>query len=135
MAVLSRANLVHDVGYIDSGMTSSMEMLAICDEIIAMVGVLFRGIPIDSHHLALGVMEEVVAGGSFLAAEHTARFFRANHFLPRLLVRGNYETWRVGGCTTLEDRANAYVLDILASHRPEELPAGALAAVASILGE
>jgi len=36
-AFLSRCTLVHDVAYIEYGMTSSMEQLVIADEIIAMV--------------------------------------------------------------------------------------------------
>ncbi len=34
---LSGANLVHDVGYVESGMTCSYEMIVICDEIIGFV--------------------------------------------------------------------------------------------------
>ncbi|HUU54139.1 MAG TPA: trimethylamine methyltransferase family protein [Armatimonadota bacterium] len=133
MAVLSRGNLVHDVGYIESGLTSSMEMIAVCDEMIAMARMLFRGIPVDDEHLALDLVEEVGIGGQFYATEHTAKFFRTDHFLPRLLDRDNYDGWKTKGCRSLEDKANACVLEILASHRPAPVPDGAQEVIASVL--
>ncbi len=133
MAVLSRGNLVHDVGYIESGLTSSMEMIALCDEIVAMARMLFRGIPVDDEHLALDLVEEVGIGGQFYATEHTAKFFRTDHFLPRILDRDNYDGWKAKGCPSLEDKANAFVLETLASHRPAPIPDAAQEVIESVL--
>jgi len=118
MAVLSRGNLVHDVGYIESGLTSSMEMITMCDEIIAVVRMIFRGIPMDRDHIALDLIHEVGSGGHYLGTDHTAQFFRTNHFLARLLDRNNYDKWQQLGARSLEDIANAKVLEILATHQP-----------------
>ncbi len=133
MAVLSRGNLVHDVGYIESGLTSSMEMVAVCDEIIGMVRVLHRGLPTDSAHLALNVIEEVGIGVHFLATDHTAAFFRTDHFLPRLLDRSNFDKWQLAGRKNLEDRANERVLAILREHRPAPVSESATEVIASVL--
>ncbi len=124
---------MHDVGYIDSGLTSSMEMIAICHEMIALTRMLFRGIPTDADHLALEVIDEVGAAGHFLATEHTARFFRTDHFLPRLLDRHNFDGWQAKGNRSLEDTANAFVLEVLGSHRPAPIPEGAQEVIASVL--
>lgn len=133
LAVLSRGNLVHDVGYIEQGLTSSMEMVTIVDEMIAMARMILRGIPTDPDHLALDLIDQVGIGGQFLDAEHTARFFRTDHFLTRLLDRNPYELWQRAGSKTLEDRANHKVLDILAGHEPAPLSPSAQAAVDSAL--
>jgi trimethylamine--corrinoid protein Co-methyltransferase len=133
MAVLSRGNLVHDVGYVESGLTSSMEMVAICDEIIGMVQMLHRGLPTDSAHLALDVIEEVGVGGHFVATDHTAAFFRTNHFLPRMLDRSNFDKWQSAGGKSLEDRANERVLAILQEHRPAPVSESATEVIASVL--
>lgn len=135
MAALSRGNLVHDVGYIESGLTSSMEMVTVCDEMIAMVRMLMFGIRMDEERLALDVIDEVGPGGHFLATEHTVKFFRTDHFLARVLDRCNYEKWQAQGGKTLEDRANARVLEILSSHRPAPLPEAAQEVIASVLAK
>jgi trimethylamine--corrinoid protein Co-methyltransferase len=133
MAILGRGNLVHDVGYLDHGLTSSMEMIVVCAEIISMLQMACRGVPTDVDHLAVEVIDEVGAGGHFLATDHTARLFRTEHFLPRLLDRSSFEKWRQAGGRTLEDRANAPVLEILASHHPAPLPEAAQEVIASLL--
>lgn len=133
MAVLSRGNLVHDVGYIDFGLTSSMEMIALCDEIVAMARMIFRGIPVDEDHLALDLVEEVGIGGQFYATEHTAKFFRTDHFMPRILDRDNYDGWKSKGCRSLEDKANAFVQETLAAHRPAPIADAAQEVIASVL--
>jgi len=133
MAFLSRGNLVHDVGYVESGLTSSMEMVTMCNEIIGMVRVLGRGVVTDADHLALEVIEEVGIGSHFLPTEHTARHFRTEHFLPRLLNRYNFAGWQQRGGKSLEDRTNERVREILAGHTPAPLSDAAEALAATVL--
>jgi trimethylamine--corrinoid protein Co-methyltransferase len=40
MARLSGANLIHDVGYMESGLTTSFEMIVLTDELIALTDIL-----------------------------------------------------------------------------------------------
>jgi trimethylamine--corrinoid protein Co-methyltransferase len=133
MAVLSRGNLVHDVGYIEQGLTSSMEMVTIVEEMIGMARMILRGIPTDHDHLAVDLIDEVGVGGQFLATEHTARFFRTDHFLTRLLDRNTFDKWQREGSKTLADRANEKVLGILASHRPAPIPEAARGVIETVL--
>lgn len=133
MAVLSRGNLVHDVGYIEQGLTSSMEMVTIVEEMIGMARMILRGIPTDHDHLAVDLIDEVGVGGQFLGTEHTARFFRTDHFLTRLLDRNTFDKWQQNGSKTLEDRANEKVRRILASHRPAPLPEAARGVIETVL--
>jgi trimethylamine--corrinoid protein Co-methyltransferase len=51
-AFLARCNLVHDVGYIEYGTTSSMEMVVITDEIIRDVRYLMGGVEVSERTLA-----------------------------------------------------------------------------------
>jgi len=132
-AILSRGNLVHDVGYIESGLTSSMEMLAMCDEIIAMLRILYTGLPMDKERLAVDVIDEVGPGGHFLVTEHTRRFFRTDHFLPRLIDRSNFQRWTQAGSTDLAGRANTRLREILASHQPAPVPDEAQAVIDEVL--
>jgi trimethylamine--corrinoid protein Co-methyltransferase len=133
-AILARGNLVHDLGYIESGLTSSLEMVVVCDEIIEMLKILYRGVPTDRDRLALDVIDEVGPGGQFLDTDSTLRYFRTEHFMPRLLNRQNFTRWSQSGAQNLADRANARAREILSSHCPPPLPAAATAAIEKIAG-
>lgn len=132
-AILARGNLVHDVGYLESGLTSSLEMVAISDEIIAMLALLYRGLPTDPERLALEVVDAVGPGRQFLDTDHTLRYFRTDHFLPRLLDRSNFGRWQQLGSLDLADRANQFVSRVLAAHTPAPLPNGAREVIAKVL--
>jgi trimethylamine--corrinoid protein Co-methyltransferase len=86
-----------------------------------MIDTIMRGVEVSPETLALDVMEQVGAGGSFFGEPHTARHFRENWF-PKLMNRGNYDQWMDGGGLSLGDKANARVRRILNEHQPEPLP-------------
>lgn len=121
MATLSGQNLIHDVGYIESGLTTSLEQLVSSDEVIGMAKQIAKGIEISEETLALDVIDTVGPGGHFLGEEHTLRHFRENWF-PALIDRSNYESWVGKGKKTLGQRANERVREILEAHVPEPLP-------------
>lgn len=47
MQALAGSNLIHDLGYIGAGMTSSLEMLVLCDEMASTVKYLIRGLEVS----------------------------------------------------------------------------------------
>ena len=53
ISTLSGGNLVHDVGYINNGLTTSFEQLVVSDEVIGMVRRIAGGIEISEETLAL----------------------------------------------------------------------------------
>ena len=50
-AMLSRCNLIHDVGFLEYGSTSSLEMVTMANELVAMSRVFVRGIPVNDEKL------------------------------------------------------------------------------------
>jgi trimethylamine--corrinoid protein Co-methyltransferase len=129
---LAGGNLSHDVGYIEYGLTSSMEMTVMNDEVIGLVRRLLGGVEVSTETMALEVIEQVGPDGNFLEQDHTLRHFRENWY-PTLLDRSNYAAWRKAGGLTYGQRASARVREILEGHRPEPLPASARAAVQAIV--
>ncbi len=119
---LCGSHLVHDVGYLDSGMTFSLEQLAMCDEFIGWIKRFMQGVPVDDEALALDVIDELGPEGSYLSHPHTSRHFRED-WQPALCDRQNYEGWLADGALSLRERANARVQQILAEHTVEPLPA------------
>lgn len=132
MAALSGGNLVHDVGYIDNGLTTSYAHLVTMDEVIGMVNRFMGGIPVNHETLAQDVIDRVGPGGHFLSDDHTLAHFRDN-WVPGLLDRANYTNWAAGGKLTLGDRAAARARDLLAKHRPAPLDTDVAARLAAIV--
>jgi trimethylamine--corrinoid protein Co-methyltransferase len=121
-AMLSRANLIHDVGFLEFGTTSSLEMVTMANELIAMSRFFTGGIPVDDNTLALKVIEKVGTGGPgsiFLTEDHTFENFEKANFLPNLLDRSRYDAWEGAGAMDMYRRCNAEAKRILAGHRAE----------------
>lgn len=120
---LSGANLIHDVGYLESGLSGSYDMLVMSNEIIGMVKRILRGVPVDAEHLAVEVIDHVGPGGHYLMEEHTLKHFRTEFWMPELLDRTNWDTWEANGSKTLRQRVHDKVLDLIEHYQPEPIPA------------
>jgi len=121
-AMLSRANLIHDVGFLEYGNTSSLEMVTMANELIAMSRFFTDGITVNKETLALEAIERVVSGGPgsiFLTDDHTFEHFMQAQFLPVLIDRSRYDSWKEAGATNLYQRCNIEAKRILAEHQVE----------------
>ncbi|MEJ2148475.1 MAG: trimethylamine methyltransferase family protein [Chloroflexota bacterium] len=118
---LSGAHLIHDVGYLESGLAASFEQLVICNELIGWVKRFMQGLEVSDETLALDLIDEVGPDGQFLAAPHTGEHFREDWY-PKLLDRQNFDGWQAAGGLTLRERAAKQARAILAEHQPEPLP-------------
>jgi trimethylamine--corrinoid protein Co-methyltransferase len=112
-AALAGGNMIHDVGYIEQGLTSSMEMMVASDEIIDMVKRILRGIPVSDETMALDVMEAVGPGGHYLEQDHTYNRFKTEIWRPKLLDRLNWENWTQAGSKRYGERVHDRVIEIL----------------------
>jgi len=119
---LAGGNLIHDLGYIGAGITSSMGMLVLCNETAGMVRQVLKGIEISPITLALELIKKVGPGGHFLTEGHTLEHFREHLYFPELLNRFGYEGWKEAGSVTFGQRANEKAREVLENHLVEELP-------------
>jgi len=135
VAALSGANFIHDVGFIESAMTGSLEQLVMCDELIGMARHLARGIRVDAETLAVDAIAEAVDSGDFLALDHTARHFREQFWFPKTMDRLRHGEWVGAGRQTMGDRVRARMRAILKSHRAPALDPRAAAQFDKIVDE
>jgi trimethylamine---corrinoid protein Co-methyltransferase len=98
--------VLHAAGWLESGLVSSYEKFVMDVELLRMMEVFLRGIPLDEEGLALDAFEEVGAGGHFLGAAHTMRHFRDAFYRPLVSDVMNYERWVQKGAKPVEVRAN-----------------------------
>jgi len=121
MAAQSGANLIHDVGYLESGLLGSLDMLVLSNEAISMVKRIMRGISVNQETLAVQVISRVGPGGHFLDDDHTISHFKKEIWIPELLDRNNREDWDKAGCKSLGDRTRQTVQQILETHQSQPL--------------
>jgi trimethylamine--corrinoid protein Co-methyltransferase len=112
-AALVGGNMIHDVGYIEQGLTSSMGMMVAADEIIDMVKRILRGIPVTDESMALDVMDRVGPGGQYLDQDHTYTRFKTELWRPKMLDRQNWDNWTAAGGKRYSDRVHERTVQIL----------------------
>ncbi len=112
-AGLIGGNMIHDVGYIEQGLTSSPEMLVASDEIIDMLKRIMRGIPVTPETMALDVIDEVGPGGHYLENDHTYYRFKDEIWRPKLISRDNWEDWNAAGAKRYGERVHERTIEIL----------------------
>jgi len=121
LETLAGAQMAHDVGYLDSGMTNSIEQVVICDELIAYTKHFMKELEVSDETLALDVIDKIGPDGNFMATSHTQHHYRDDWY-PQLFERRNFDAWEKAGSKTMRQRANEKALKILEQHRPEALP-------------
>ena len=118
---LAGLNLIHDVGYMASGMACSCEQLVMGNEIIGMTKRFVDGIRVDADTLARDVIDAVGPGGNFLTQRHTVDHLRKELWQARLFNRQPIAAWQEAGLSTMEDRVREEVRHILETHQPDPL--------------
>ena len=132
-AFLTRCNLVHDVGYIEYGTTSSMEMLVIADEIIRDVRFIMGGVEVSERTLAREAIHRAKPGGGFLADNHTLDNWKWAQWRPGLIDRMRYDRWVAKGSKDMTTRATERAREILAEHQVPPLSEAAEKVIAEVL--
>jgi trimethylamine--corrinoid protein Co-methyltransferase len=105
--------MIHDVGYLEQGLTSSPDMMVAANEIIDRVKRILRGIPVTDETKALDVMDEIGPGGHFLEHDHTYTRFKTEIWRPTLTDRNNWENWTAAGSKPYRERVHDKVIEIL----------------------
>lgn len=133
LSALSGANLVHDLGYMESGSTGSLKQIAMVNEVIGMAKKFIDGIEINNETLALDVIDEVGHGGNHLTHSHTIDNFKRVTWEPTILDREERGTWKKKGSKTLSERANEKVTKILNEHEPSPLSDGVIEKIDAVI--
>jgi trimethylamine--corrinoid protein Co-methyltransferase len=129
---LAGLNLIHDVGYIDSGMACSTAQLVLGDENIAMAKRFMRGVEVNPETLARDLIAKVGPGGHYLDDDHTYQHFKNELWVPRLMARGAYDDWQSQGAKDTATRIQEKLADIVKNHETPPLPGKTLAALKTI---
>lgn len=131
-SLLHGANIIHDVGFMDSGLQGSLQIIAIANDILGFLRAATQGVEVNDETLALDAIEELGPTGSFLDHDHTMRHYK-EPFYSKLADKNQYSLWLEQGGKTMEARAAEMVDSILAEHQPEPLPENVRQAIRAIV--
>jgi len=121
VAALAGTNLIHDVGYLDSGLSGSLESIVLGAEQIRWVKRFMAGMEMSEEMLALETIAEVGPGKQFLDHAHTLKYLRQTVWVPYVADHDGYEAWAASGAKDYATRAREYARQLIESHQPEAI--------------
>lgn len=117
---LAGGNIIHDLGYMESGLTYSFVQLALCDEIVSWIKGFLKEFEVNDETLALDVIVEAGSEGQYLKTKHTLKHYKERWY-PNFFERLDYGTWLDRGGKNFSERASEKIETILIEHKPEAL--------------
>jgi trimethylamine--corrinoid protein Co-methyltransferase len=121
IASLAGTNLIHDVGYLESGLTGSLESIVLGADAIRWVKQFNGGMKVTDDTLALNVIDEIGPAGNFLSHDHTLEHLREDMWLPLSINHDNYDTWAAKGGKDYVTRARERARALIDSHQPQPI--------------
>ena len=109
-----RATLLHDVGYLESGLQSALEGMVLGDEMVGYARALLDAVEVGDDDVALDEVRVAGPGGNHLGSKMT----RARHrgfWQPALIDQNTHDRWVAHDGRTLLERVRARLHDLLAS--------------------
>ena len=128
----SGATLLHDVGYLESGLQSSHESIVFGDELAGWTRAYMREAKVDDDALALDEIAAVGPGGNHLARKYTRRHGH-DYWRPDAIDHNVYDRWESAGARTLGDRLRQRVAELVAAPRDFSLEQSVWEKVEAIL--
>jgi len=136
VAGLSGANLLLLHGSVHGELTYHSVQAILDDDLASMVGRFMEGVEVNRETLAVDLIEEVgPIPGYFLNKEHTRKWWKLEHFVPKVADRLTYPEWMQTGKKTCLDYAKERMEEILTTHKATPLTPGQEEDVERILDE
>ena len=117
---LAGSNLIHDIGYMESGLSNSLAQLVVCDEIIGWIKRFMQPLEVNDETLALDMIERVAPEGDYLLEDHTMNHLNDDWY-PRVFDHRTFDKWTAAGGKTLSERAAVRVDELIQKHEIEPL--------------
>jgi trimethylamine--corrinoid protein Co-methyltransferase len=118
-SLLGGANmLVHAAGWLESGLTASMEKFILDIEMLQVFAALFHPVELDEMAFGFDAIAEVEPGGHFFGTAHTMARYQSAFYEPLVSDRRNFGQWSEDGAKTATVRANGIWKKVLAEFEP-----------------
>ena len=132
--MLGGANIMlHSAGWLESGLTASMEKFVLDIEMLQIFASLFQPLPVDEEAFAFDAIAEVEPGGHFFGSAHTMARYETAFYQPLVSDWRNFGQWSDDGAKTATMRANEIWKKVLAEFEPPALDVGRREALAEFV--
>jgi trimethylamine--corrinoid protein Co-methyltransferase len=106
------------LGWLEGGLTASMEKTVIDAEMIRAWAATLTPLDVSDDALALEAIKAVPPGGHFFGESHTLARFATAFYEPLVSDWRNFENWEEDGAKTATERACALWKRLLADYEP-----------------
>ncbi|MCQ4814506.1 trimethylamine methyltransferase family protein [Cloacibacillus evryensis] len=120
MAAMQGCNLTHDIGYLDFGLSYSLELLVISDDIIARTKEVMAGVEINEATLSVDEIKQAGYNGNYLRAASTRKAAKEG-WRSDLGDYMTYDNWSAAGSKSMGERAHEKVVKLIKEYAPKEL--------------
>jgi trimethylamine---corrinoid protein Co-methyltransferase len=108
--------VLHAAGWLEGGLTASLEKFALDLELLRMFERMRAGISFGDEELAYDALAELGPGGMYLASGHTMAHFKEWLWMSPLFLTPDFATWETGGSITTAQTANGLWKRLLDSY-------------------
>ena len=98
--------VLHAAGWLEGGLTASLEKFALDVELLEQLQVQQRGVGFSEEEFAFEALKELGPGGLWLAAQHTMDHFSEWQYISPLFITQDFTTWSAAGGEETAARAN-----------------------------
>lgn len=134
-SILDGGNLIHNVGFMEDGITSHYDSLTMANDIAGYARRIKAGVRFEDATVDQNVIKEVGHGGTYITRMETFENCRKEIWYPELHDRYNYAKWTSTGSTTLGERIHEKTKAILEAPTESRLTPEVKAAFAEILAK
>ena len=125
--------ILHAAGWLEGGLTASVEKFILDVEMLQMFAELFQPVPASTEEMGIDAIAEVGPGGHFFAAAHTMQRYRDAFYAPLISDWRNYGAWHDGGARTATQRAGTLWRETLAAFQPPPMDPAVLEALTAFV--
>ena len=133
ISTLNGQNLIHDIGYLDSGLLTSYDHFVLANELIAQAKFIAKGINVNDDTLAVAEIDKVANRTNYIESDFTYQFFREEFYFPKLAERNNFVNWEEKGKLSQDKIISQKVDHILETYTPDPLPRGVVKEMEKVL--
>jgi len=130
---LCGGTLLHDVGYMESGLLGSFEALVMGDYLAGYARAYRVDVPADDSAFLIDEVAKVGPGGHYLGQKTTRKDSHAWWHPAKLFDRSNHRQWEANGSLAVGDRLRSHTLELLAVPAEPLLGADVVAEFAALI--
>jgi len=112
-AATSGSTFVHNLGYLSSGNTGSLEMLVLADELAGIVKKTVKGVLVDEETLAFDVIKRAAEKNAYVSDPHTFKHMKTEMWIPSMFARTGMEAWQKAGSKSAIEKIREKLHNIL----------------------